>query len=101
MRQLKYNNDFNKLEEEIPLYKEIKDIPTRIIDTINSIEKKRVVLDELTNIYYCPICFNKLDKNLTCSTCNIIYKDKYSIKVYNIAKKLSDTNNYYYYFFET
>ena len=100
MRQLKYNNDFNKLEEEIPLYKEIKDIPNRIIDTINSIEKKRVVLDELTNIYYCPICFNKLVKDLTCPICNIIYEDKYPIKVYNIAKKLSDTNNYYYYFFE-
>ena len=99
MFQLRYNDKFNRLEEAIPYWKNSSDIPVNILDFIKEKSLSRMIYEAPTGLGYCPNCFNKINDDLFCSKCQIIYDDSYFMIVDDINKS-SDTNTDYFYAFE-
>ena len=102
MRQMKFNDDFNDVIEDIDLITD-DTIPFFLRDFIINKSDNRIIYDESRNKYYCPNCFHELDKKYICSNCHNKYKWHLSdiFNVYNIDSEITNNNDFYYYYFDT
>ena len=100
MIQLKYDDNFNKIVEDIPLLTD-DEIPSFIHDFIDDKFNKKIIFDEKHSKYYCACCYSELN-NYYCSKCHRKYKNNYydTINVDNIDDEISKENSYTYYFFD-
>ena len=102
MRQLKYNDNFNNIVEDIELLTD-DTIPSFIHDFILSKSNNRLIYEENSDKYYCPKCFHELDKKYYCHNCQKKYKWflSYIFSIGDIDEETSDDRDFYYYYFDT
>jgi len=74
MFQLKFNEDFTQITNDIPHWKTEEDIPDYIKKFIYDTSDKRVFYEEETGSFYCGKCVNQLDDSFYCPKCNIQHK---------------------------
>ena len=102
MRQLKYNDNFNNIVEDIELLTD-DTIPSFIHDFILSKSNNRLIYEENSDKYYCPKCFHELDKKYYCHNCQKKYK-WFLFNIFSIGdidEETSDDRDFYYYYFDT
>ena len=101
--QLKYDNDFKNIIDDLNIITDIENIPFKILDYLNSINNELVINDINTNKLYCPICFKKLNKNI-CLHCNKLFKyykiEKYKMNL-NVSNIKECRHRINYYIFDT
>ena len=73
MFQLKYNEDFDSIIKEIPIWSE-ENIPQNILDFMEKKEKNMVIYEESQNTFYCENCLEPL-KDFVCPKCHRIYPE--------------------------
>lgn len=98
MFQLRYNDKFDELEEVIPHWNSIEDIPSNIMNFIKNKRDTRVILEGTTGYCYCQKCMDRLYEDLYCSKCNIKYDENYFIVVDDIRKNSGSNFDYFYIF---
>lgn len=104
MSQLKYDNEFSEIIEDIEPWTN-EEIPEDVINFINKKLDSKMICDEESDKYYCPICFSELTPHKYCNNCHKkYYGDTYGwinvISVNSINDEISPNNEYYYYVFD-
>ena len=101
MKQLKYNDNFNDIIEDIELFNN-DTIPSFLRDFIINISNNRVIHDDAKDKYFCPNCFRELDKKHICPNCLKKYKWKIfnTFDIDNIDDEISNDKDFYYYYFD-
>ncbi len=73
MVQLKYNENFDSIIKEIPIWSE-ENIPQNILDFMEKKEKNMVIYEESQNTFYCENCLEPLE-NFICPKCHQVYPE--------------------------
>ena len=71
MFQLKYNENFDSVIKDIPIWNE-ENIPQTILDFMENKEKNMVIYDESQSTFYCENCLEPLD-DFVCPKCHLVY----------------------------